>query len=303
MRSFSIIICCYNSSSRITQTLTYLAKLKYPKELCEIILVDNNSSDDTSEIAISCWEEQKAPFSLIVVKESNAGLAYARKAGVLASKHDYGIFCDDDNWLERNYLVKANEIFSQNENIGLIGGASSAITSIDLPPWFYKYAEMFAVGIQSLRSGDVTHRKYLWGAGLCFRAGLMRRLYRSVEPQVSGRKGALLLSGDDGEICAWTIFSGLRLYYDEDLKFYHYIEDNRLSNSYFKKFIFEQDRSLWYDYSKFLTVRYFLLPHEVSFKGYSLFFMRYTRDLLYFILKPNSFIRIFKIERIIKKLS
>ena len=49
--NLSTVICCYNSSSRIETTLEYLAKQKLKDLSCEVILVDNNCSDATVEVA------------------------------------------------------------------------------------------------------------------------------------------------------------------------------------------------------------------------------------------------------------
>lgn len=302
-KSFSIIICCYNSANRISKTLSFLRNLDYPKDLCEIILVDNNSSDNTAEVAKSFWEEHESTFKMIIIKEHKAGVAFARRAGISASNNYYGIFCDDDNWLDKNYLKIANNVFFQNPSIGLIGGSSIAVTNNDLPPWFYNYAKNFAVGIQSENDGDITHRKFLWGAGLCFRANLIRKIYSNIEPQVTGRIGdKFTSSGEDGEICAWFIFAGYRLYYAKDLKFYHFIEDKRLTNSYFKKFIFEQEQTLLKSYFNFLTVKYFLLNSGNAF-GPFFFILKYFKNLSYLILNPAKTMKIYKIEQIIKRIS
>ncbi|NJN42415.1 MAG: glycosyltransferase [Flammeovirgaceae bacterium] len=52
----SVIICCYNSSSRIEKTLEHLFQQKTNSRLhWEIILVDNASTDQTKATAIKRW--------------------------------------------------------------------------------------------------------------------------------------------------------------------------------------------------------------------------------------------------------
>jgi glycosyltransferase involved in cell wall biosynthesis len=302
MNSFSIIICCYNSVGRIEMTLSHLAKLRYPFEFCELIVVDNNSSDNTIDVVLKSWNDLGHPFELRILEEKNQGVAHARKTGVEHSKFEYGIFCDDDNWLYPNYLTKAAEVFQKCSNVGLVGGASCAESDVKLPVFFYKYAGSYAVGIQSSFSGDVTFRKFLWGAGLCFRVDLLKKLYNSINPVVIGRKGDLLSSGEDGEICAWHIFAGLRLYYFKELRFDHYIERKRLTDSYYERFIGESYPSFWINYSRYLTVRYCLFPKGSSFfKEMNILF--YFRDLFFCLLNLSQTIKLVKMERTIRKIA
>ena len=52
MKGVSIIICCYNSSKRLPTTLNTLLNLNVPPLTnWEVIVVNNNSTDTTSELA------------------------------------------------------------------------------------------------------------------------------------------------------------------------------------------------------------------------------------------------------------
>jgi glycosyltransferase involved in cell wall biosynthesis len=95
----SIIICCYNSESRISSTLEHIAKQKIENLQLEVILVDNNSNDNTAKVAIEVWSKLGNPFSLSILKEPTPGLSYARKKGVSSANGEIIIFCDDDKIL------------------------------------------------------------------------------------------------------------------------------------------------------------------------------------------------------------
>ena len=108
----SIVICCYNSESRIGKTLQVLSGLKttggYP---WEVVLVDNNSTDNTGGVARKVWQQVSEPVPLIVLKENNPGLSFARKRGAREAHYAYLVYCDDDNWLAENYLDRVLDIF------------------------------------------------------------------------------------------------------------------------------------------------------------------------------------------------
>src|SRR4051794_28120754 len=92
----SMVICCYNSSARITATLEHLAAIKTDIPW-EIVLVDNLSDDDTKEKALYAWNNN--PLArLKVVDEKNRGLMNARITGVRNASYSIISFIDDDNW-------------------------------------------------------------------------------------------------------------------------------------------------------------------------------------------------------------
>ena len=77
----SVVICCYNSEARIIPTLQHLAKQECPTDLAwEVILVNNNSSDDTVAVAKKYWEADPNNVHLIVVNEERPGLSFAERA-------------------------------------------------------------------------------------------------------------------------------------------------------------------------------------------------------------------------------
>src|SRR5687768_12830335 len=106
MNGFSIIICCYNSASRIDETLRYVSDLTIPDgKNCEVIVINNNSGDNTAELAVAkkkIFDQRKIAFR--VIEEPRPGLSVARKTGASASFYDTIIFCDDDNHLNPDYL-------------------------------------------------------------------------------------------------------------------------------------------------------------------------------------------------------
>ena len=236
----SVVLCCHNSASCLNETLRHLAAQTISCSLIEVILVDNASTDGTGTTAIDIWNSVGAPFSLRIVAEEQPGLAYARRTGVLEAQGDFILFCDDDNWLSPDYAAVSFDVLSGNAKIGAVGGASHPVFEGQggVPVWFWGAAPSFAVGAQALRSGDISHRGYLWGAGLVIRGDFLRQVYRSkIEPVLVGRQGSVSLSGDDSEICAWYLLAGYKLYYTEMLRLQHYLPRGRQTVGYFESIV------------------------------------------------------------------
>lgn len=233
MNGISVIVCCYNSAERIGTTLNFLKKQRVEHLSWEVILVDNNCTDETVNEAISVWGNY--PVKLLVIKEEKAGLIHARNTGVMSAKYDFLIFCDDDNWLEENYLKFVNQLFNTNPHVGAIGGKSTMVTESEgtIPNWFKTEENAYAVGKQAFESGDVTSRLYLWGAGLAIRKNLAEQCFDTEFPfLLMGRNGKQITAGDDFEICSRIILIGYSLLYDERLQYEHYIPSVRLTEIY-----------------------------------------------------------------------
>lgn len=235
--NISVIICCYNSANRLENTLKYLSNQQLDKNNSwELLIVDNNSNDDTSVISQEIWKSLNTNVSLRVVKESKPGLSNARKKGLELAKGDVIIFCDDDNWLDKRYLHIAYNFMINNPNVGVLGGKGFAVSSIQFPEWFISYQDSYAVGVQNIESGLISNRGFVWGAGMVVRRKELIELYNAgFDSLLSGRKKDILTAGDDSEICKWYILAGKELYYESALSFQHFIEPKRLTVNYFNK--------------------------------------------------------------------
>lgn len=235
---FSIIICCYNSAERIKPTLKSVAGLNFDPNSFEVILVDNASEDNTSEIARDYWNQVGSKVSFSIIQNPVQGLNPSRKAGVLHATGLFILFCDDDMELDSDYLKIANSVLTSNAQIGVLGGRSLAKSDVDIPYWFSTYAVNYAVGCQHYESGDITFRRYVWGAGMIIRADFLKKAFQSgCEFALTDRKGMQLSSGGDSEICLWYLIAGYKLWYDDRLLFYHFMPAQRLTTAYLKKLL------------------------------------------------------------------
>ena len=97
---FSVVVCTYNGSSTIRDTLDHLAKLDYPNY--EVIVVNDGSTDAVPEIL--------KDYNFQVISTPNQGLSQARNEGLAASRGEFIVYIDDDAyppppWLK--YLAQA----------------------------------------------------------------------------------------------------------------------------------------------------------------------------------------------------
>lgn len=227
--NLSILICCFNSEFKIESTLKYLSKQITSLDY-EVILIDNGSDDNT----ISVINNFIADFNCInyyLLESPLPGKSNALAMGIKYAKGNFILICDDDNHLCEDYIDLSYNIISSNSQIGVLGGRSEPIFTSVYPFWFTSFQNYYAVGVQAINSGDISHRGYLWGAGSIFRRDVVLRLFNSGFCfNLSLHKGKPV--GEDSELCLWFLILGFKLWYDESLFFNHYIPESRLTKNY-----------------------------------------------------------------------
>jgi glycosyltransferase involved in cell wall biosynthesis len=106
----SVIITTYNRAEYLKRALASVINQTH-KDL-EIIIVDDNSDDDTSELVSDFSKMDKRILSLR--NDKNQGYGFGRKLGMEISKGAFISFLDDDDeWLENKIkyqLIKAKEL-------------------------------------------------------------------------------------------------------------------------------------------------------------------------------------------------
>src|SRR5699024_7593182 len=91
-----------------------LKKQTYPKDFFEIIVIDNNSTDKSMDIA--------KKFNVKIIKEKKKGSYAARNAGIKIAKGSIIAFIDVDCIARDDWIDRAISIFEQDENISLVSG-------------------------------------------------------------------------------------------------------------------------------------------------------------------------------------
>ena len=100
---FSIVVPVYNVEQYLEQCLESLLVQDYGDY--EVICVNDGSTDHSREI-LAEWEARLPQMK--VIDRENGGLSAARNTGLKATKGDYVLFVDSDDWVEPNFLECLN---------------------------------------------------------------------------------------------------------------------------------------------------------------------------------------------------
>ena len=116
--NISIVILNYNNKDIIDRCIDSI-KLYNKKYKCEIIVVDNLSTDGSYEILQEKYKDIK------LYRNTKNGCSSGRNLGVAHASKDYIMFLDSDQWvLYQDWIDSYIEIFERYPDVGAIGWAA-----------------------------------------------------------------------------------------------------------------------------------------------------------------------------------
>jgi len=128
----SIVIPTYNRSALLRQAAES-ALDQATESTFEVVVVDNNSKDDTRDVVDSLIEEY--PGKLRYVVETKQGNAHARNRGVETAKGGIIAFLDDDVTVDSNWLQSIMRVFNTRDDLSFAGGRVLPQWSGTPPSW------------------------------------------------------------------------------------------------------------------------------------------------------------------------
>lgn len=229
----SVILCSYNRERYIYNVLQSIAAGGYRD--CEIVFVDNNSSDNTRG---EC-ERFAADHPDVVVRyffEPNQGLSYARNRGIREAHGDILVYVDDDALVNAEYLTTYADFFSRHPDAMAAGGPIlPQYDGCEEPDWMSHYTRQLVTGKLDLGAHE---REFPAGA---FPGGGNAAYRKQVFDQVGlfntdlGRKGNSLIGAEEKDLFDKMTTLGIRFYYLPTAILYHLIPPHKLTPDYFNR--------------------------------------------------------------------
>ena len=119
LEPISIIMPCYNEAENIGEAIEALMKLDYPKNMLEIIIIDDKSTDNSVE-AIKKYSEKYKNVKLIVNKKNSGGAAEPTNIGIKAAKYNYIAVADSDSAPEPDSLKKMIGFLQKEKEVAAV---------------------------------------------------------------------------------------------------------------------------------------------------------------------------------------
>jgi glycosyltransferase involved in cell wall biosynthesis len=236
----TVVICTHNPrEDYFHRTLDSLRVQTLSKHEWEFLLIDNASNLSLAEAWDLSWHPNGRH-----VEEQKLGLAAARIRGIRESGSDLLVFVDDDNVLDRSYLVQALEIKDRWPTLGAWGsGVISPEYELQPAGDLKDLVHMLAIRetVKACWSNMYSCQEAIpWGAGLCVRSAVADAYCRVNDESsilITGRRGVSLLAGDDNEIAYVACELGLGVGVFPQLRLTHLIPKERVSRKHLLKLV------------------------------------------------------------------
>lgn len=232
MRKFdiSILICTRNSEKSIKSVIDSIHALDEVELICEILVIDHESFDNTKWIV-----EGHSATSLVGIKLLNClipGKSPALIMGLNNAKGDYSIIVDDDNILAPNFVANIIPTLL-NQNVGIIGTKGVVDPNLVLPKWFNTFAGCYAVGCVS----DKPIVEWVWGAGCVVKMEAWeilksRNFSFILNPARASNSTPIAIGGEDVELALAIRLIGFQAKVCPNAEYIHMVPQSRVNESY-----------------------------------------------------------------------
>ena len=250
--SLSVLICTYNRAELLTQTLEALSRAITPDACAvEIVVVDNNSTDDTPGVIRRAAAAGSIPVRY--VHERQQGKSFALNAGLSVCRGEIIALTDDDVIPSADWLPRIVSNFRTADDVVFVFGKVLPRWAVPPPP------EMLTIrardiwgplalvdyGDETIRYDAATFgtRRLPVGANLAIRREAIERIggWRTD----LGKVDNTLIAGEDHELCVRLFLEGLYSgIYDPAVAVRHLVPASRLTRRYFRRWFYWHGRTM-----------------------------------------------------------
>ena len=203
---FSIVVPTYEQPRRLAACLQALARLDYPRDHFEVIVVDDGSTMPPND-AVASFRDR---LQVTLLVQLHSGPATARNTGAMQAKGQYLAFTDDDCMPAPEWLQSLTVRFAKTPD-HMIGGR----TINALPDNLYSTACQVLVDyLYTYYNADLNHGRFFTSNNLALPADRFRLIggFDTTFP---------LAGGEDLELCHRWLHRGYQLTYAPEILIYH----------------------------------------------------------------------------------
>jgi glucosyl-dolichyl phosphate glucuronosyltransferase len=225
----ALVICTYNRDKYLPEALESVKKQTLENDKFQLIIVDNNSTDNTADISQE-FISKNPSLNIKYCFEEQKGLSFARNRGVAEANASIVSYVDDDVILPTSFLEEVVNFFDKYKDAAGAGGkVIPKYENGKEPEWMNKYLNGF-VGKVDYGNNILQYNKrmkYPAGCNMAYRKDILLK--------VGGFNNELTFRSDDKYIFYKIKNISDKIYYVPNAWLYHYIDADRLKKSNFKK--------------------------------------------------------------------
>jgi glycosyltransferase involved in cell wall biosynthesis len=198
----------------------------------EVVVVDNNSKDDTRQVVRDYSESNPGLFRYLF--ESKQGKSYALNTAIRESRGEILVFVDDDVAVEPNWLSNLTAVFGDPKWVGA-GGRILPPRDFSPPRWLALQGPYNMGGALCAQfdlgenPGELKEPPY--GTNMAFRKEAFNK-YGAFRTDLGPRPGSEIRN-EDTEFGRRLLAGGEKLYYIPSAIVYHSIPKERVRKEFF----------------------------------------------------------------------
>jgi len=237
----TVVLCTYNRCQLLPTALESVAASILPEgKEWEVLVVDNNSKDQTREVVEEFLLRYPGRFRYLF--EANPGKSYALNSGIVATRGDVLAFMDDDVTVASDWLQNLTAPFESESYAGTAGRVVPLWTT-EAPAWIPREGWAIAGPLVSFDRGDQGSllEESPVGTNMAFRKSAFEKygLFRvDLGPSPNNE-----IRNEDSEFARRLFAAGEHIYYQPDAVVYHPVAQERLTKRYFLTWWFDKGRS------------------------------------------------------------
>ena len=276
----SVIIPTFNRERMLGNTIQSFVTQKYPQDQYEIIIADNNSSDNTKNV-VEEWQK-RSPVDIKYIFEPRQGVHFARNTAAKYAKGEILFFTDDDMVADEELLYQIVKVFQMGHKIGSATGKVLPIWETEPPAWILKYCNNQLLSLID-RPEDLIIADYDVGVFSCHQAIPKNIFFESGGFNPENTAGEWIGDGETG-LNIKIKELGYKFAYTNKSVIHHIIPAQRLTQQYLNKRMANGGNSDCYtEYRKHkysqLTLYLRILKYWIMFSGnYGLFIFKFIMN-------------------------
>jgi glycosyltransferase involved in cell wall biosynthesis len=206
----SVILCTYNRAKLLTQALAHVgAAAARSNAAVEIIVVDNNSRDDTESVVADASRTSLLPVRYFL--ETRQGLSFARNRGIQECQGTVIAFTDDDCIVDPDWISALWREFIASPDVAVLGGRVDLHSQEDKPVSIRPFADR----VRYTDPGQIYG--LIMGCNLAVRRESLN-LIGGFDPALGGTKG---VTADDIEFVYRALRGGLGVLFTPEPRVFH----------------------------------------------------------------------------------
>jgi glucosyl-dolichyl phosphate glucuronosyltransferase len=229
--NISVIICSYNREKYIADAVLSLIAQDYDPHSFEVIIVDNNSKDNTMEVCRKIIQDHPS-HKIQYASEMRQGSSFARNAGALLASGKLLCFMDDDAVAERDYLSNIWRFHIENPTVHGFGGRIIPRYIPEEPAWMSYYVSSlvghfhYADSVKEFAQGKYPLESNMVVSAASFAA------VNGFNPELPGVKGDLRIGGEGKDLFFRIRANGHSIFYVPNMVVHHVVETGKLTREY-----------------------------------------------------------------------